>query len=232
MYSNPKGNNVRKIIFLIIANIILIFVVLLLFSWVLKWDLTKFFNWIPIVNQPTEEGITEREVDPLVIEKSDMDKRDEYLNAKEQQLDLMEKELESIKAELKAYESELRTQKETLDKERRQFDRQKEAYYDEEARLNTAAKNLNNMEIAAAVTILSSEEINLYDVARILLKLDKIAEELGRSSITPAILQEMAYPSAEVSGNLDENEIQRRQNRAAQITDWFARYEIEETQAR
>jgi hypothetical protein len=224
MYANPK-NSGRKIVFLILANVILIIAVLFLLSWVLNWNFIRFVSWIPVINQPEEQGVVEREVDPLVIEKSDMDKREEYLNAKEQQLNLLEKELETKQAELKAYESELNTQKESIEKEKAQFQKQQRAFDNEEERYRATATMINNMDLSGSVELLSNEEIQIYEVVKILLTLNKMAEEQGRFSSTPLILQEMATP-VETAGDLTPEQIQSRRERAAKILDWIARYDI------
>jgi uncharacterized protein involved in exopolysaccharide biosynthesis len=200
MYNNPKGLNARKIIFLIITNLVLIVVVLLLASILFKWDISGFFNWIPLVQKPQKEGIVEKDVNPMIIEKSDMDKREEYLTAKEQQLNLLEKELEVKQAELKAYESELNTLRDNIEKEKILFDKQRNTYSTEEERYRATAAMLNNMDIAGAVEILSSEKIRKYEVIKILLTLNKIAAEQNKFSITPVILQEMANPDATATG--------------------------------
>lgn len=214
MYTNPK-NNIRKIIFLILANIILIFVVLLLFSWVLKWDIETFFSWVPLVNQPTKETIKEHTIDPLVIEKSDMDKRAEYLEAKEQQANLLQKELENKTAELMAFESELKTLRDALDKEMEQFEKQKNVFLTEEDRYRATANMLYNMDIDGAVELISNDRIHIYEAVKILLMLNKIAEELGKFSTTPVILQKMANSE-------DEN----RKAKAAQIIYWITKYDM------
>lgn len=227
MYANRK-NNIRKIIFLVIANLLLIFVVLLLFSLLThpstsEWKITDMFKWIKIVKQPEEEGIIERTEDPRIIEKSDMDKREEYLSAKEQQLRLLEKELNTKQTELKAFESELNTEKQNLEQEKSQLESQKNSLSNEEERYRTVAETLSNMDIAAAAEILSSAETTTYDAVKILLMLDKIAEEQGRYSIAPLILEEMVT-SAEAEATTPEGI--SRKDRAAKIVGWIAKYDM------
>jgi flagellar motility protein MotE (MotC chaperone) len=227
MYANRK-NNIRKIIFLIIANILLVFVVLLLFSLLThpatsEWRITDMFKWIRIVKQPGEEGVIERTEDPRIIEKSDMDKREEYLSAKEQQLRLLEKELNSKQTELKAFESELSTEKQNLEQEKAQLESQKNSLSNEEDRYRVVAVALNNMDVAAAAEILSSVETSTYDAVKILLMLNKIAEEQGRYSITPLILEEMVT-SAQTEATTPE-EVNKKE-RAAKIIKWITKYDM------
>jgi chromosome segregation ATPase len=225
MYANPKNNNVRKIIFLIIANIILIIVVLLLFSILFNWNLSKIFSWIPIVQEPTEEEIIERTTDPMVLEKSDMDKREEYLNSLQQDLSLLQRRLTNWESELQALESELKTQQEEFQKEQEEWEKQRSSLNNEEERYRATANMLNNMDIAGAVEIISSEEIHKYEAVNILHMLNIIAEEEGRFSITPILLREMASPEDTAEG-LTPEEIERRKQKAAEIINWFVRYDM------
>lgn len=217
MYASPK-NNFRKIIFLIIANIILLFVILLLFSLLMKWDLTKVFSWIPLVDtEEYEEEIVEKSTDPMVLEKSDLEKREEYLNAKEQQLNLLKKEIENKNAELKAYKSELDTLREELEKEKKELNKQKTTLSNEEERYRMLATTITNMNVTTSAELLLSDEVHIFDVIQVLLMLDRMAEEAGNFSITPAILQEMK--------NI-ENQNAVQESKSAKIINWIARYDM------
>ncbi len=225
MYANPKNNSIRKIIFLIIVNILLIIVVLLLFSLLFNWNLSRLFSWIPLVQEPQEEVIQEKSIDPLVLEKSDMDKREEYLNSLQQDLNLIQRRLTNWENELRALESELKTQQEEFQKEKQEWEKQRSSLNNEEERYRATANMLRNMQIAGAVEIISSEEIHKYEAVNILHMLNVIAQEEGVFSITPVIIQEMANPDDTLEG-LTPEEIERRREKAAEIVNWFVRYDM------
>ncbi len=178
-------NRNKRIVFLLLINICLIFLSLYLLDFLQILDYKMIFSEIPLL----KDRFTPKIEDPYLLERVELEKKWQLL---EEKIKNLEEEKKQIEQELKNINSEkenIAQEKENIKNMISEFERaqsEKESY---SKRLDTLAEQIENMPPERAVKIIEKQEdLMIIDLFK---KMNERAKKAGRQSIVPYLLSIM-----------------------------------------
>ena len=185
-------SNRSKILYLILLIIFIIGFGLFWMDYIGLVDLSSYFN--KFRGEPAL--VTEAKDDePSLVEREEFEKEKQKLAERIENLDKREALITEKEKELDSQKEKMEETRKGLDLEKKKFDQEKSRYSGYKQNVKVLANKMVNMPPENSVDImLNWEDPLIIDVLR---QIDADAQDAGRASITPYLIQIMSQKKAE-----------------------------------
>ena len=175
-------NRGKKILFLLLINLGLVFVSLYVLDNLQILDYKQILNQVPLLRQTYKVKIE----DPYLLEKTELEKKWQILDEKNRNLSEERKKLEEEKRSLQLDKEKVEKERENVKNMIDNFEKMKAEKETYDKRIEEVAQQIENMPPEASIKILSrQDDMMLIDLFK---KMNMRAENSGGQSLVPYLM--------------------------------------------